>query len=529
MWADIIAAHTHNRDAYFLGTLLLVALESAKVSVIDGQQRITTLSILLAILRDHCREFPGLATRSDGIQRLISRVDNDGNPVGSLVVKLQAPDDQIYIELVKQPGSTDLIPTSPQGSLILKAAKCLKEHVANHINVPDKEDKLRGLCEYIQSRVKFLPLEVRSEGEGYLVFDTTNTRGLHLSPSESLKGRLATVARENIELSDTLITTWNTAAKKLENAGLQIDAMDDYLHSIWCSRKGHTPKRSLDQIASKLGDTDDLKSFVEDLAAYCESYLSVVAPKGSSWLSEDLKDLRRLNVQSYSFLTMAHKHAHDKFEQAVGLVLSLQIRNVTLGPFQANEYEKSWPHWAMFVREGKVEQAFQEIRGHMVNDEAFIKAFETATVSSSATTRHLLRRLDPISQPGSGVLPVEVDVEHVLPKGVVNKLNAKKKLSKNADWWIGHLGFGIPVTDNEKAELGKKLSHWLLRLGNQALLNDKANRGAQDNPFDKKKVYYQKQALQLTNTLNSSEEWKLAQIEARQKEMAKRAAQIWAK
>ena len=529
LWEDIITAHNHGRDVYFLGALLLVSLENGRVSVIDGQQRLTTLSILLAVLRDQCKAFPGLVTRSDGIQRLISRVDNDGNPVGSLVVTLQKEDNQTYVELVKQAGSTDLVSSTTQKNLLLQAAKRLKEHVTNHINVPDKEDKLRQLCEYIQSNVKFLPLEVRSEGEGHLVFDTTNTRGLGLSPSESLKARLATVAREDMEVSDNLISTWNAAAEKLENAGLAINAMDDYLHAIWCSKVGYTPKRTLDRIATRLNNTKGLKSFVEDLAAYCDSYLSVVAPTGNSWLTEDLKDLRRLNVQSYGFLTMVKKHASEKFEEAVSLVLSLQIRNVTLGAYQANEYEKSWPNWSVMVRDGKAPQAFSEIRGHMVADEAFQRAVEDASVYASATARHLLRRLDPISQPGSGVLPVQVDVEHVFPKGVVNKLIGKRKLTKNSEWWIEHLGFDLPKTESEKEELGKKLQPWLFRLGNQALLNDKANRGAQDNSFDKKKVYYQKQALELTKTLDLSEEWTFTQIEAKQKEMAKRAVTIWPK
>ena len=107
LWQDILTAHEANRDSYFLGTLLLVQLdESRTVSVIDGQQRITTLSILLAVLRDHCNEFPSLSTRADGIQRLISRVDNDGKPVGYLVVTLQDPDNQVYKGLVKEHGST---------------------------------------------------------------------------------------------------------------------------------------------------------------------------------------------------------------------------------------------------------------------------------------------------------------------------------------------------------------------------------------------------------------------------------------
>ena len=528
LWQDILTAYKANRDSYFLGTLLLVHLnESGTVSVIDGQQRITTISILLAVLRDHCKGIPGLSTRADGIQRLIGRVDNDGKPVGSLVVTLQDPDNQVYKELVKEPGST--LSSHSQQNPLSRAVKTLTEHVEAHINVPNQEESLRGLCEYIQSKVMFLPLQVRSEGEGYLVFDTTNTRGLRPSPSESLKARLATIAREDSHLADELITKWNAAATKLEYARQTVDVMDDYLHAIWCSTEGYTPKRTLDRIASKLTAPKRLIDFVKDLDTYCDSYLAVVAPTGKSSLSEDLKDLNHLNVQSHSFLMTVHKNSPDRFEEAVDLVLSLQIRNVTVGPYQANEYEKDWPQWAVLVHEGHTEKAFVDLRNRMVPDEEFQQQFEKEVVASSRTVRHLLRRLDPISHPGSGVQPVEVDVEHILPKSLIGKLIDGKKLTKNAKRWIEDLGYEIPGDFEEMRDLGTKLKPFLNMLGNQALLNDKANRGARDLPFEKKKNYYKKQALELTKALVESEDWGPSQIVANQKAMAKKAHLIWRK
>ena len=527
LWEDILTAYRDNRDSYFLGTLLLVPLDDGKVSVIDGQQRIATISIFLAVLRDHCKEFPGLKVRADGIQRLIGRVDHDGNPVGSLVVTLQDPDNQVYADIVKQLGSTESAPS--QSGLLSAAVKRLRTHVTQHINVPYAEEELRGLCEYIQSKIKFLPLEVSSEGEGYLVFDTTNTRGMRLSSSEALKGRLATIAREDSYLSEELITRWNIAATKLEAAGLPIDAMDDYLYAIWCSRDGNTTKKTLERLSSKLTKTDVLKDFVKDLDSYCPSYLAVVAPTTKSLLTEDLRDLRGLNVQSNSFLTMVHKHALHRFEEAVNLVLSLQIRNVTMGPYQANEYEKDWPKWAVLVRNGSTNEAFDDIRGRMVSDRDFQEQVRRGPVVSPGTARHLLRRLDPISRPGSGVQPIHVDIEHVLPKSVVAKLTEGKKLTKNVQKWIEELGYDIPGTSDGMFVLGRELKLLLDMLGNQALLNDKDNRGAKDLPFSKKRCFYKKQALELTKILAEKKKWGLNEILARQSEMAKRAHLIWPK
>ena len=533
LWEDIRNAHVSNRDSYFLGTLLLADLGNGVQSVIDGQQRLTTLSLLLAVLRDKCREFEDLSHRADVIQRLIARVDNDGNPIGPLVVKLQDVDDEVYVRLAKEPDSTSGH-ISGKG-LLEKAVKLLKEHVENHINTPNREESLRELCEFVQSKVQFLPLQVPSEGEGYLVFDTTNTRGLQLSPAEGLKARLAAIAREDRNLSDELMQDWNKVASLLEERiefadpkTLAIDAIDDYLHAVWCSREGYTTKHTMDKkIAMWLTGASRGKDLVADLRTFSNSYLAVRAPAGKSWTNEDLKDLRHLNRQSFSFLTMVSEHAPDRFAEAVSLTLALQIRNITIGPRQAHAFEKQWPDWAFQVRNGRIEDAFREMRDRMVSDGEVERNFSDAEVNSAATARHLLRRLDPISRPGSGVQPMDVDLEHILPKSAIAKLLDDKVLTKRVKKWISDLGHDSPETSEGKRDLGEMLKPYLNRLGNQALLNNVANRRARDLPFEDKKVLYNCQALDLTKALTGCMRWGPSQIRARQKKLASRAVQTW--
>ena len=533
LWNDIHTAYSTNRDSYFLGSLLLVqSADSERVEVIDGQQRITTLSILLAVLRDQCQEFPGLSSRANTLQRHISRVDHDDRPVGALVVKLQDPDDAIYEKLVRDHGSTATIVSQkdpPLNDLLSKAARTLTEHVKKFLEPANPEHRLREFCNFVQDNVRFLPLEVRNEAEAYLVFDTTNTRGMRLSPSEALKGRLATKARENSDLSARLISKWNVTARNLENAGLSINAMDNYLHSVWSAREGYTKKSALDRISEKLSTNDDFKNFIDELEAYSSSYITVAARKEDSSLFRDLRDLRNLNVQCYSFLTMVHKHTNSRFKDAVDLVLTLQIRNVTIGNYQANDYEKDWPKWAGLVREGKLQQAFDEIRSKIISDDEFRRSFEKKPIPSAIVARHLLRRLEAHSVTGSGMTPFEVDVEHVMPKSLVGKLIHDKKLTKNAMRWLEDLEIEIPLTTPQKLTIGKNLDTYLNMLGNQALLNITKNRGAKDLRFSEKTKLYDTQALDSTKSLTLYGKWGPKQIEARQRDMAQRAPSIWAK
>ncbi len=63
----------------------------------------------------------------------------------------------------------------------------------------------------------------------------------------------------------------------------------------------------------------------------------------------------------------------------------------------------------------------------------------------------------------------------------------------------------------------------LNKLGNQALLNNRKNRGAKDTSFLSKKDFYKNQALDLIKGLLKYMKWGETQIRARQKEMANKA------
>ena len=530
LWRDIEAAYSEGRPSYFLGPLILVRHEEGdneEYSVIDGQQRLATISMLLAILRDECEHHDGLKGRANVIHRLICRVDYDGNRSGPLVVTLQSPDNQIYMSLVEERGSTA---TSRLGTGRLEAAlKALRGHITDFLESENKEERLRKFSDYVLDQIKLLPLQVESEAEGYLVFDTTNTRGLGLSTSEALKARLAAIARSETVLSDQMMEQWTNVAIKLENANLKIDAMDDYLHAIWCSQQGYTTKSRLDRsIGEKLTDTQKLRQFIDELNQYCDSYLAVVAspvPTNKDSLNQDLRDLRRLNVQATPFLTMVHFHSRHHFEEAVNLVVSLQIRNVTIGNHRTNEHEKNWPKWAIMVRKSQGDEAFAEIRHAMDPDEDFLNSMRQATVSSPQTARHLLRRLEP----GKGISPADVDVEHVLPKSVVDKLIKGDEIKGNNLAWITALGYDVPESRRERKQLGEKLGSILNRLGNLALLDNKDNRGARNSAFSKKKGFYEKQGLLLTKRLTKFDQWTEKEISTRQNELAESALLVWPK
>lgn len=530
LWRDISNAYSQQRDGYFLGTLLVFPLSSDTVSVVDGQQRVTTVSLLLAVLRDHCLTLPEHEERGRRMHDFVARVDHGGIRVGNLVVKLQEPDNGLFISLVGERLSTASASGLPASRLVT-ALKRLNSHVEKLLGsgIKPASDLLAEFCDYVLDHVLFVVLEVANERKAYILFDTTNTRGLPLSPAESLKARLAAIDRVDGSLSTEWMERWNTAATKLENANLGMDPMDGYLRALLFSRMGYVGKKSLAGISSQLQESGKLSEFVSDIERYCDSYLAVANPTGTKSLDHNLRDLRHLNVQCYSFLTMVHKHSRSQFGEAVDLVLSLQIRNITVANRNPNTYEREWAAWAKAAREGRTTEAFAEMRNRMDSDEQFTRNMQDFTVDRSTTANHMLRRLDAELRGDRGLGPMEVEVEHILPKSVARRLLNNKRLGTNVGKWLKDLGYAVPATEDERIAVGKEIESWQDRLGNQALLNDKNNRLLGDSEFNVKKKCFGKQKLELTKELGRLDKWDIKQIKKRQERLAQIAPGVWKK
>ena len=447
LWDDIVQAAEKQRDSYFLGTLLVSPTDppSKTVSVIDGQQRIATLTLLLAVLRDSCLHFEELKDRAQVIHGLINRLTSGGTASGELVVTLQPPDKEPFVKLVEEKESTTTVAPKSKQDRLANALQSLRSFVADYIDLdgPDpcrSANLLESICIYIQEKLKFLVLEVGGEIEASLVFDTTNTRGLDLSLHERWKSRLTIVAREDQVLSEALLRKWNHVAGKLEEAGLDLDAMDDFLYAVYSSHYDPAiSKRSLANPAKKLNTPEKVRKFIDVMDSCCDSYLKVTCPDTNSWLGRDLEDLKDLNKQSRPLLMTVHKYSAPRFDEAVNLVLTLQIRNITVGNGQPHDYENLWPKWANSVFAGQVDGVFKDMRERLEADHAFRESFAKAKPGSAAIARHLLRRLDPVCAPGSGVAPFKVDIEHIMPKGVIDKLTGAKKLTPNTRKWISDM------------------------------------------------------------------------------------------
>ena len=166
-WNDIVNAHNQGASWYFLGSLLLKPdLNSGPASVIDGQQRLTTMMLVLAVMRDTCQQLGGSQARFETNFNCIRPRDNDGNPSGRLTLQLQNPDDRILQIMTGQEGSTnyDRPVEASSSDRIFDAIVTLKEKMRVFMIGNDGDvSAFSRLNEFVLRSVKLLPLEVVDE------------------------------------------------------------------------------------------------------------------------------------------------------------------------------------------------------------------------------------------------------------------------------------------------------------------------------------------------------------------------------
>jgi hypothetical protein len=104
-----------------------------------------------------------------------------------------------------------------------------------------------------------------------------------------------------------------------------------------------------------------------------------------------------------------------------------------------------------------------------------------------------------------------VELEHIMPQTI----DTKKSKEELGDW-MSYLG-----------EDAARHGDYITKLGNLTMLGKKLNIVASNNPFEAKKIEYEKSEITMTRDLSKYDEWGLLQIDARTEELTKIATKLW--
>lgn len=524
LWADILATiQDGGEPAHYMGYLVLQSSDDKVFDVIDGQQRLTTLSLIaLAVLKqlkklvDEKQNAISNQQRMDQIRQTYVGYLDPVTLVSRSKLTLNRNNDDYF--------QTYLVPLGhlPQRGFrasehgLRKAFEWFEKRIGDYLKSTqgDAGVALASLVENMSDRLFFTVINVTDELNAYKVFETLNARGVRLSATDLLKNYLFSVlhrATEHQHEMKVLEDRWEAMVGRLGS-----ESFPDFLRVHWISRRAFVRQAELfkairEKVSGREAVFELLRSMEEDM----DIYLALTTPDASQW-SSDLKgyarDLRMFSVrQPFPLLVAAHrKFVAGDFEILLRSCVTISMRYNVIGGQSPNEQERVYSSVAQKITRGEytdVNAALHGMKTVYPNDESFKASFAEKVIRTSSSrnlkiVRYILCALErQVSGQDYDFASEAFNVEHVLPQNAA------------AGWEV--------FSDDEAQAM-------LYRLGNMALMESGANRDMGNKQFSEKKPILAASAFQLTHKIaEDNQNWTPDRIAARQKYMSKIATSIW--
>lgn len=311
-WNDL---RDRSDPEYFMGSLVVFGDSKEKnlLSLVDGQQRITTITIMLAIIRNQLASF-----KEDGpasaIHELIESRDLDNK---SRFVLEHDPADRYLQEVIQSRSvNTRRAAETTQQQNLASAYKYLDGVLTAHLRSEFMSEKNASI-NYLKHlrdcllQMHFISIELDNEDDAYLIFETLNTRGKDLRPSDLLKNHFMRLIPAKVKGMDAAKNTWSDIIEKLNSVTVAIDT-DSFLLHYWLAHKNSVSKANLYLSYKSDIKKSNARSWLDDLKSASSTYVRVMAP-GEVKFSREERALKE-SIQAIRIFGVA---------QAAPLMLSL--------------------------------------------------------------------------------------------------------------------------------------------------------------------------------------------------------------
>lgn len=516
---DIHESFVEENTEYFIGSLICIDRGNDEYEVVDGQQRLTTLSLILAKTRNLiCNE-----KVKSNLQQRILPVDSFSDELEEPRLKIRKKEEDLYKNYILQddvsylPKENDRTYTQ---NLFISNFAVIGDYLNNEVGT---EDTLVRLVEYILKNVYVVLVKTESFASSYRLFNVLNTRGLSLKQSDLLKNRLFEIAEE--KNTDKAEEYW----EEIEEL-IGIEYMDDFLIIHEISRKTNRNKAvAVSKIAEHFSEKiesdydENVIKFLLELRTSAENYrkikevhfddvivrriLHCLSELYSEWIppmlaflnkaEKDIKNKTKLSLEYFpEFVTIFEKcYLHRWFAK-----LSKSQREVVCYDAVAN------------INSGLTFDEIKEKLKKHANNALFVDYLNSNIYEPRSNrmilVKYLLLRIDQEMQDTSvsKIYNEKITIEHILPQ------------SMQDTYW-------------QERFMKEEHEKWLNKLGNLTLISGYKNTKARNYGFDKKiEVYENKNktvSFDIAKDILRYEEWNLDTLKERHERLSELAKRIW--
>lgn len=499
-------------NPYFLGSIVIIKGEGSHSYVVDGQQRLTTLTMLLCVLRD--------LTDGDKPNELDEFIREKGSTLKKTEdrfrLSIRAQDRDFFQDFVQSTGGieklllTDVHTDNDSQKNILTNVKLLHRDLANGLS----EEQRSRLAEFICQSCYLVVVSTSDVGSAHRIFTVMNDRGLDLSPTDVLKSDILDAIPSDLE--DAYATKWENIEIDLGRESFR----DLFAHIRMIYRKEKQRMGNLqDEFRNAVLAEVSGQMFIDEvLDPYADIYSevsrsAVEVSKNADTINNLLRHLNRLDNFDWIPPTLFYLQT-QKGNQDGALQFIRDLERLAYGLFikRANLNERISRYAQVLRAIEQDEDLYSQVSPLQLSQEEkqdIRTRLNGGIYDQPRIPMPLLLRLDSLLADEGATYDTKVtSIEHVLPRNP----------SPDSEWM-------------ERFPDAEQRANWVHRLANLVLLSRRKNTRASNWDFERKRNEYFSvngaTPFVLTSQVAKQTEWTPAVLEHRQEELVNAFKKEW--
>lgn len=522
LFNDILNVMNHTNKNHFIGSVVQISNKHGMISkvnvatIIDGQQRITTVSLLLLAMKHYIEENGGEVDSITSEEIADYLVNSKKKGEEYIKMQLTRRDKETYEALIHNKK----IDEQPESNNIINNYNYFyKQLVSQQLNISNLYDGLAKLD------VVEIALE-REVDDPQLIFESLNSTGEKLTDADLIRNFLLMELDADYQ-KNIYENYWFPIEERLENTGTKglTYFIRDYLtfKNIKIPRQDDVYEDFKLYFAKHYSRSHtDIENLIKDLDKYSVFYKKIISQtEKDPDINAKLESLNSIDVKViYPFLLKLYGHYNEEklnkneFLRILNLIESYLTRKIVLGQGTQGlnkvfvtfirDYDENQPVLSF-------EKAVLTKKGHhrFPNDEEFKIAFIAKDVYnlSSKYKKHLLYTLEHSLSNEKLQIDKGITIEHILPQNI-----------ENNEEWKTELGDSWKAVHNQ----------YVHTIGNLTLTG--YNSSMSNKKFKEKKemLYgYNDSLINLNKGLKKCEHWGESQILERAEDLFSQALKIW--
>ncbi len=516
LWADILTI-LNGESIHYMGSIVLQNKGNKQYSVIDGQQRLSTLTLIvlatIKTIQNLINKNIDKENNEERISLLSKKFLGDKDPASlTYSAKLELNENnnsffQTHLMVFRQPLNEKTLRDSDK--LLWQAYNFFLGKITSHFQNNENGEILANfLNKQVAEKMTFIQIVVEDELSAYTVFETLNSRGVSLTVTDLLKNYLFSLSTK-VDL-EHVKEKWR---KIVDTVGL--DNFPTFLRHYWISRNKLIRQDYLFRAMKDVVKTSpQVIELLDELEKNAQLYNALSNSSDPFWIGqkEQKKRIKEIELfkekQALPLLLASYNNlTPEEFTKVLRIVSVITFRYTIIGGLHTNLKEDVYNKAAIKISNKEITAApliAKEVKALYTSDKDFKNDFSTTAISTKRNkklVRYILFEIENhLAQTDTDSEDSPATIEHVLPENA-------------GDDWTAN----FPVSIQESL---------VYRLGNYTLLEDDKNRECGTKSFELKKAVYHTSQYEMSKQIVAID-WTPNTLDNRQTKLAEYATTSW--